>query len=197
MEGKDTMLTPAVSEPRLTYDDFVLIPDDGMRHEIIDGIHFVTASPNIRHQRLLGRLYFAIESAVRARPGTGQVFLAPFDVVLSRWDVVEPDLLFVAHDQSEILTAANVQGAPALVVEIASPSTRSRDEHVKLRLFERCGVREYWIVDPDADMIRVHRRVVDGTLSDASTVDSSGEAAVTTPLVPNLSLPLTELFARD
>jgi Uma2 family endonuclease len=197
MEGKDTMLTPAASGPRLTYDDFVLIPFDGMRHEIIDGTHFVTASPNTRHQLLVGRLHFAIESALRARPGTGQVFLAPFDVELSRWDVVEPDLLFVAADQSGILTKANVQGAPALVVEILSSSTRNRDEQIKLRLFERSGVREYWLVDPDADTVRIYRRAPSGGFVAMPDASADGDAALTTPLMSNLRLTLTELFARD
>jgi len=78
---------------RLTYDDVLLFPDDGLRHEIIDGEHYVTASPVPRHQVLVGRLHFELESHLRAHPGSGQVFLAPFDVVLSHWDVVEPDLL--------------------------------------------------------------------------------------------------------
>jgi hypothetical protein len=79
---------------KLTYDDFLLFPDDGLRHELIDGEHYVTASPVTRHQLIAGRLYFEIESYLRTHPGTGQLFLAPFDVVLSYWDVVEPDLLF-------------------------------------------------------------------------------------------------------
>ena len=111
---------------RLTYDDFLLFPDDGRRHELIDGAHYVTPSPNLRHQDLVGRL-----------------FLSPFDVVFSFHDVVEPDLVFVASDQLDILTAQNIQGTPALVVEVLSPSTRKRDREVKRRLYERAGVREY------------------------------------------------------
>ena len=64
MEGEDAMPTP-VSDDRLTYDDFVRFPDDGLRHEIIDGVHYVTASPNLRHQQLLGRLFYAIEDLVK------------------------------------------------------------------------------------------------------------------------------------
>ena len=83
------------------YDDFVRFPDDGLRHEIIDGVHYVTASPNLRHQQLLGRLFYAIETALRAQP-VGSVFLSPFDVVFTKWDVVEPDLLFVSSAQRHI-----------------------------------------------------------------------------------------------
>jgi len=193
MEGEDAMPTP-VSDDRLTYDDFVRFPDDGLRHEIIDGVHYVTASPNLRHQQLLGRLYFAIESALRVQP-SGQVFLSPLDVVFTKWDVVEPDLLFVSTAQRHILTKANVQGAPDLVVEIFSPSTQRRDEDIKLRLFEREGVREYWMVDPDRNVVLVCRRDADGNLTDVSELTEAGPATLTTPLIPGLSLSTAELFA--
>jgi Uma2 family endonuclease len=109
-------------DARLTYDDYLLFPDDGLRHEIIDGEHYVTPSPNMRHQALAGRLHFEIELFVRAHAGLGRVFFAPVDVLFTKWDVVEPDLLFVAADQDDILTDKNVQGAPALV----APVVRSR-----------------------------------------------------------------------
>ncbi len=143
MDGKDTMPNPARSSSRLTYQDFVRFPDDGLRHELIDGVHYVTPSPNMRHQRLVGRLHFEIESVLRTHPAVGQIFVAPFDVVFSHFDVVEPDLVFVAGDQEHILTDANIQGSPALVVEILSRGTRKRDEQIKRGLFARTGVREY------------------------------------------------------
>src|SRR5262245_6345915 len=149
-------------DTRLTYDDFVLFPDDGKRHEIIDGVHFVTPSPTLRHQVLVGRLYYDIEGYLRAPPGLGRVFLARLDVVITKWDVVKPDLLFVGSDQSGILTDKNVQGAPALVIEVLSPGTRKTDEHIKRQLFERGGVREYWLVDPELALVKVYRRQADG-----------------------------------
>ena len=121
------MPTTSQRDTRLTYDDFVRIPNDGKRHEIIDGVHYVTPSPVLRHQVLLGRLYLAIAGFLEQHPELGQVFLSPLDTVFSPWDVVEPDLLFVAADQLDILTEPNIQGAPALVVEILSPGTRARD----------------------------------------------------------------------
>ena len=133
----------AAEDRRLTYADFLLFPDDGMRHEIIDGVHYVTASPNLGHQDLVGRLFLAIGNHLATRRHQGRVFLSPLDVVMSNYDVVEPDLLFVAGDQQAILTEANVQGAPALLVEVLSPSTRRRDEGIKRQLFDRVGVREY------------------------------------------------------
>ena len=112
MRGEDAMPTAARSNVRLTYDDFVHFPDDGKRHELIDGVHYVTPSPNLGHQELLGRLHLAIGNFLVGRRHLGRVFLSPLDVVLSYYDVVEPDLLFVAGDQQDILTEANVQGPP-------------------------------------------------------------------------------------
>jgi Uma2 family endonuclease len=196
MEGKDRM-QPAAPHTRLTYDDFVLFPDDGRRHEIIDGEHYVTPNPKTRHQVLVGRLHFEVESYRRQHPGVGRIFVAPFDVLLSRWDVVEPDLLFVAGDQAEIVTAQNVQGAPALVVEILSPGTRKTDEHVKRRLFERGGVREYWLIDPELDVVKVFRRQADGSLPCVAELAREAHDILTTPLMPALGIRLDDLFTEE
>ena len=185
------------SEPRddrLTYDDFVLFPDDGMRHEIIDGEHYVTPSPNLRHQELLGRLHLEIALFLRQHPGIGRVFLSPLDVIFTKWDVVEPDLLFVASDQSDILTPKNVQGPPALAIEILSPWTRRVDEQVKLSLFDRGGVREYWLVDPERDSVTVFCRREDGSFPRVAQLTGDGHDVLTTPLMAGLVIPLAELF---
>ena len=138
---------------KLTYDDFVLFPDDGKRHELIDGEHYVTPSPNTKHQKVSGNLFLLIGTWLEEHP-IGQVFFAPFDVVFSQFDVVEPDLLYMSNGRAtEVLTQANVQGTPELVIEIGSPGTRKRDETIKRRLYERAGVSEYWVVDPDLDVV--------------------------------------------
>jgi len=179
---------------RLTYDDLVLFPDDGLRHEIIDGEHYVSACPVTRHQLLVGRLYFEIELFLRQHPGTGMVFLAPFDVIFTKWDVVEPDLLFIAQDQAEILTDKNVQGPPALVIEVLSPGTRKVDERVKLRLFDRGGVREYWLVDPEADSVTVFRRQSDGSFLKVAQLTGDGHDVLATPLMAGLAIHLAAIF---
>jgi Uma2 family endonuclease len=88
----------------------------------------------------------------------GRIFSAPFDVVFSKFDVVEPDLLYVSNARQDVLTAQHVRGAPDLVVEIGSPGTRERDETIKRRLYEQSGVAEYWVVDPELDVVRIYRR---------------------------------------
>ena len=181
---------PAV---KLTYDDFVQFPDDGKRHELIDGVHYVTPSPNMNHQQVLGMLHGLIWTHLQMQP-VGKVFLSPFDVVLSMFDVVEPDLLYLSNERaSKALTPANVKGVPNLVVEIASKGTRKRDETVKRHLYEREGIEEYWVVDPEVEVIRVYRR--EGT-SYGRPIELSREAGdvLTTPLLQGLSLPLARVF---
>ncbi|MCC7034675.1 MAG: Uma2 family endonuclease [Acidobacteria bacterium] len=115
------------------------------------------------------------------------------DVVLSNWDVVEPDLLLIAANQPDILTAKNVQGPPALVIEVLSPGTRSRDRRLKRDLFERAGVREYWLVDPEANTVTVYRRSMSDGFGRPQVLP--GDELLATPLLPGFGLSLRELFA--
>jgi Uma2 family endonuclease len=189
------MPTTSQRNTRLTYEDFVRLPDDGKRHEIIDGVHYVTPTPVVGHQRLVARLFLAIGKFVEGHPGTGEVFGTPLDTVLSPWDVVEPDLLFVAADQLDILTEPNIQGAPALVIEVLSPSTRRRDLGIKRQLFDRGGVREYWLVDPKGRDLTVYRRMTDGSFPKVAQMSAGDDATLTTPLLPGFTLSLAKLFA--
>ena len=182
--------TPGV---KLTYDDFLLFPDDGQRHELIDGEHYVTPSPRISHQAIVGNLHFAIRQYLEHSP-MGQVFLSPLDVVFSDFDVVEPDLLYVSAARCrEVLTVQNVRGAPDLVVEVGSPGTRRRDETIKRRLYERGGVAEYWIVDPELEVVRVYRREEDGYARPRELSREAGDV-LTSSLFPGLELALDDVF---
>ncbi len=184
---------PAV-DTRLTYDDFLLFPDDGKRHELIDGVHYVTPSPRLRHQDLVGRLFGAIVACLAEHPKAGRVFLAPLDVVMSLHDIVEPDLIFIAGDQTGIMTEKNIQGAPALVVEVLSKSTRKRDAQIKRRLFEQVGVREYWLVDPELDTVQVFRPTAEGRLARVEELTAEDGGTLTTPLLPGCSIDIRTLF---
>jgi Uma2 family endonuclease len=186
--------TPAEERLKLTYDDFLLFPDDGKRHELIDGEHYVTPSPNTKHQVILGNLHFIFRSWLEAHL-LGRVFFAPFDVVLTRFDVVEPDLLYMSHARAaEILTDKHVTGAPEIVVEIASRSTRSRDETIKRRLYERCGVTEYWIVDPEIEVVRIYRGEV-GRFGRPVELSCEAGDVLTTAVLRDLEIQLRRLFA--
>ncbi len=178
--------------PRLTYEDYVLFPEDGMRHEILGGEHYVTASPFVRHQRISGRIYRPLSSWVEAH-GLGEVLYAPVDVILSPTDVVQPDLFFVSRERAEILAEKNVQGAPDLVIEIISPRTRHQDEGIKRERYGRLGVDEYWLVYPDRHAARVYRRKGDRLVLAADLSAAAGDA-LSTPLLPGLEIPLAEVF---
>jgi Uma2 family endonuclease len=183
----------AASAVKLTYDDFVHFPDDGRRHELIDGEHYVTPSPNVRHQRIVAAIHLLIGSYLERHP-IGQVFFAPLDVVFSDIDVVEPDLLYLSNERAaQVLTPLHARGVPELVVEIASKGTRKRDQTVKRRLYERMGVSEYWVVDAEIEVVRVYRNE-GGRFP--RPVELAHEAAdvLSTPLLPGLELPLVRIF---
>jgi len=192
MSGRDDMMrtTPGV---KLTYDDFLLFPDDGKRHELIDGEHYVTPSPSRKHQAVVWNLAGIIAPYLESHP-VGRAFVAPFDVIFSDFDVVEPDVLFISKARlEEVLTTKNVRGAPNLVVEIASRSTRSRDETLKRKLYERFGVEEYWVIEPDDDTIVVYKYGDQGYRREFDLAATRGDM-LTTPLLPGLQLPLDRIF---
>jgi Uma2 family endonuclease len=174
-----------------TYELWRRLPDDGNRYEIVEGALFVTPSPRRRHQEAAGTLYRLLGNYLEANP-IGECYHAPFDVLLSEKTVVEPDILFVSRERLEITTEEGLIAAPDLVVEVLSKSTRHRDLGAKRRAYGKNGVREYWIVDPDARRVDVY------TLEQGNLVKqvhaTSGEVA--SPLVvPGFSVPLAKLFA--
>jgi len=183
----------AGSSTKYTYEDFLNFPDDGKRHEIIDGEHYVTPSPNTKHQVVVGNLYLALGNYLKAHP-IGAAFIAPFDVVFSDLNVVEPDLLYISRAHRSVLTEKHVRGEPDLVVEILSPGTRKTDEVTKRKLYERFGVQEYWVVDPDLDAIKVYRRTGDAFVRTAE-LSAEQSDVLATPLLPEFSVPLVEIFA--
>ncbi len=194
VSGRDSMQPPPPGV-RLTYDDLVQFPDDGKRHEVIDGEHYVTAAPNLKHQAVVVNLTGLLWTHLRVH-AVGRVFAAPVDVVFSDVDVVEPDLVFVSTArEADLLTAAHIRGAPDLVVEIGSPSTRKRDETIKRRLYERFGVAEFWVVDPELDEIKVYR-LVEGRFERTALLSLEQGDVLTSPLLPGLTLRLAEIFAE-
>jgi Uma2 family endonuclease len=178
---------------KFTYQDFLNFPDDGNRHEIIDGEHYVTPSPNTKHQAVCTSLVAIVWTYLKHHQ-IGSVFVAPFDVVFSDLSVVEPDLLYISRERAGILTDQHVRGAPDLVVEILSPGTRKTDEVTKRKLYERFDVREYWVVDPELDAVKVYRRD-GGVFARAAELTAEAGDILTTPLLPDLSISLADLFA--
>ena len=117
---------------KLTVADYVETPE-GVRCQLLDGELILAAAPNNQHQRITRSLLLALHRFISDH-NLGEVWFAPFDVVLSDHDVVQPDLLFVSHSRDAIITAANLQGAPDLAVEVLSPSTEGHDRGYKREL---------------------------------------------------------------
>lgn len=178
---------------KLTYEDYLYFPADGKRHEIIDGEHYVTPAPNLKHQTSVGNLHFRLIGFVRPRQ-LGTVWVAPVDVVLSGHDVVQPDLVFLAKNRMGLAAdGANVKGAPDLVVEVLSPATRRQDAIMKRHLYEKYGVQEYWLVDPELETVEVYRLTRGGYRREAE-LSAEREDILASPLFPDLEIALTEIF---
>ena len=177
---------------KLSYADLLAFPEDGKRHELIDGEHYVSAAPTLRHQAVLRNLFLALHGFVRPR-ALGEVFFAPVDVVLSDHDVIEPDLLFVRRERLAILEERFARGAPDLAVEVISPSTRNADVFAKRRTFRRFGLGEYWLVDPAAETVEVFRGG-DWQEPVLRLSRTAGPRTLTSPLFPGLALSLDQIF---
>jgi Uma2 family endonuclease len=174
---------------RFTYHDYLQLSDD-KRCEIVEGELLLVPSPSVYHQTVLGNLFFEISQHVR-RSRLGTMLIAPCDVVLSPENVVQPDLLFVSNERRHILAENSVQGAPDLVVEVLSRGTKGRDLKSKRRLYSKCGIKEYWIVDPDARIVEVLSLIETGYRTEA-VYSVSGR--LNSALFPELNLSLDEIF---
>jgi Uma2 family endonuclease len=189
-------MSSAQPAPRAwTYADLVALPDDQLRHELIDGEHVVTPSPNTGHQEISKRLFRALDTHVELKR-MGQVLYAPFDVKLSLFTVLVPDLVYFTTERfARVVNEKHATAAPDLVVEILSPGTRRRDKGRKRAVYDREGVQEYWIVDPEAQSITALRRPRPGTgLTDVTTLTVDADGVLASPLFPGLDIPLRDVF---
>ena len=179
----------AVQE-RVSYADLERWPEDGRRFELYNGEVFEIPSPILLHQFVLGRLYLALSAYVQAHGGS--VFFSPLDIVLTDYDVVQPDLLLFMPEREHLLHMREVtRHAPDLAIEILSPGTEQNDRGRKLRLFEQHRLREYWLVDVDRPSIDVYR-LAGKRLSFAGTVD--GAQPIESGLLPELNLRPSDLL---
>lgn len=175
----------------MTAEEFFALPDDGKRYELLDGVVEEMTAPNPKHQRVVGRLLVLLVRALQ-ESGRGEVFLAPYDIVLDVHTVLQPDLVFIANENAGIVNDKNVRGAPDFVVEVLSPSTRRKDVLRKSRLYARAGVPWYWIVDPEIDRVEFMQRD-GGDYALAARFDAP--AVAEPPGFPTVRIPLDALFA--
>lgn len=177
----------------LTYEDYILFPEDGRRHELIGGEHYMTPAPTTVHQELLGKLFHILYQHV-ATNQLGRVFFAPVDVVLSPQDVIQPDLIFISNNRRHRLTPQNVQGAPDLVVEIISENSRRLDKKLKRNLYARYDVLEFWLFDPELKEVEIYRRDAENRLVKIAEYEDQG--TITSPLLPGLTINLEPLWPQ-
>lgn len=174
----------------VTYDDYRHLPDDGKQYQIIGGELHMTPAPTTVHQRILFKLAQIIAAYVNENK-SGEVLVAPVDVILSMTDVVQPDIIFVARERMNIITKKNIVEAPDLVVEIISEHTETIDRKKKKQLYERHGVKEYWIVDPDAKTIEQY--LLEGkTFMSKSTAGQ--DETLTSPLLKEYMVATNDVF---
>lgn len=178
------------TRPKKTIQDYLALPDE-VRAELIAGELYVTPAPRPDHQRVVLRLGLVLAPHVESER-IGEIFLSPIDVHLPSGEIVEPDLLFVAADQTGIVRDDAIHGVPRLLVEVLSPSHPERDRIVKMELYARNGVVEYWIVDPAEGSVELFQ-LEDGRYRPAGWL--TGTARLVSPTLPGLALPVADFFA--
>lgn len=177
--------------PRLaTYDDYLALPEDGPRMELLEGRLEVVPGPDVDHKRCGFRLARLLADFVE-KHDLGEVFIAPFDVLLGDHDTPQPDIMFVTKAHAARIVKRGIEGPPDLAIEILSPGSRSRDWVKKQRIYQKYGVLEYWLVDPDARSISV---LVLETEGYEPRGDVSGSQPIPSGLFPGLPFTAADLF---
>jgi Uma2 family endonuclease len=169
---------------RVSYADLEKWPDDGRRYELYDGEVYVVPSPVPLHQMVSARLHLALEEYTRAHGGI--VLYAPLDIVLTEYDVVQPDLLLFTRERAHVVNPKQVtRQAPDLAIEILSPGTAANDRGRKMRLLARHGVREFWLVDPESAAVEVYRLAGDDFVL---ATRATGSATLASPLLAGFTV---------
>jgi Uma2 family endonuclease len=175
----------------LTYDDYISLPNDRNRYEILEGELIETPSPTTNHQRVSRNLEFVLFSHIK-HTNCGEILDAPMDVILDESTVVQPDIIFIAKERFHILSKRGVDGAPDLLIEILSPATAKYDRISKMQLYARFGVQWFWIVDPDGRKVEEFER--DGESYTPKSAHS-GKERFTPAIFPELTIDLSEVWA--
>lgn len=177
-------------KPRVSYADLQRMPEDGNRYELYDGELYMVPSPLPRHQWISKRLFLAIFELTR-RSG-GEIFYAPFDIVLSEYNVVQPDLIYFGPELARrIRPREHVRFPPDVAIEVLSPSTARNDRGRKRALMARYQVPEYWVVDPDTRTVEIST-YRDGGYGPPQIVTGP---RLTSATIPGLDIDLPELFS--
>ena len=167
----------------LTYKEYEALPADGRRYEIHNGELSVTPAPSPHHQRMIGDLYTILRQHVKSG-GLGEVLLSPIDCILSDITIVQPDLVYLDTARASLVSNRGIEGPPALVIEVLSPSTTEIDRSTKRQLYARHGVPYYWIVDSEGRAVEAYFLSAGGYQLAAR---ATGPEAVSLPPFPDLA----------
>ncbi len=175
---------------RITRHECLLFPDI-RRYEIIDGKRYAVATPDTRHQRISRNLLVGLCRYVRHRE-LGEVLSAPYDLVLSECNILQPDILFVRKERTGLIGKLNLRAAPDLVIEILSEASWCKDMGMKKRIYSRYHIPEYWIVDPKSETVELLLWSELGYI----TAGAYGiEDRLSSPLLHDFGFPLHHVFA--
>lgn len=178
---------------KLTVEDYLALPEGGPPCQLIEGEIFMSPAPRPWHQDLLFRVAKAIDNHVSDQ-ALGRVYVAPVDVILDNENAYQPDILYISKARANIVRDDGIFGAPELCAEILSPSNRQFDLTAKRAVYARCGVLEYWIVDPDAKTVSVYSLQSDAAQPVAVFTDAG---ILASPLLPGFQLSVGALFKKD
>lgn len=186
----DKNLEVGVAEEVWTYQEYLDLPEDGKRYEILKGRLEMAPAPSTRHQDISRNLEIILWDYVR-KHNLGKVYYAPVDVIFDQVNVVQPDLVYISREREEIIKEAGIFGAPDLIIEIQSPSTGHVDAKRKSDIYWRFGVKEYWIVEPMEKKVEVYllkggRYNLEGVYTEQDTVECRA--------IKGLLVPLAEVF---
>lgn len=180
-------------ESLLTVEDLDLFPDDGNRYELIEEEIFVSSTPNLFHQIVVGNIIALVRPFLDRSP-IGMIVPGP-GVIFSQISGVIPDLVFISNEQrSEIASGEKVTGAPALVIEILSPGAENarRDRIAKRQLYAKYGVKEYWIIDSEKRAVEVY--VLAGEMLELSAVFTDQDE-IASSVLPGFKCPVRDIFS--
>jgi Uma2 family endonuclease len=182
---------PGPAQGHWTYNNYATIPDDGKKYEVVDGVLFMSPSPNRGHQDVVGALFAYLWNYVNLG-ALGRAYSAPLDVELEPHTICQPDVIVILNANLSILSDKHIIGAPDLVIEVASPATELYDRNKKLNAYARSGIQEYWIADPLERFIEVF--FLEETRYH-SLGTFAGKTVIPSKILPAFSIPVENFFA--
>ncbi len=193
MKAKETSPTYTTKKGKYTYQDYLKLPEDGKRHEILNGELIMTPAPTPLHQLTSGAIYKLLSNYVEQHH-LGYVLYAPCDVVLDEFHVVQPDILYISKANKKIISDNNINGVPDLIIEIISPTTAYYDLVEKKDIYQRFGVREYWLVDPKRRSIQIFVLKKSKFIQDQELIKSG---KIYSNVLPQLQLSIEQIFPPE